>query len=122
MCSNKKEFKVVTDQIGSPTYAMDLAKTCLDIMSGKFSSFISERGRLYHYSNEGEVSWFEFAVEIIKFGKQVNCKVLPILSKDYKTKVKRPHYSVLDKSKIKKDFNLEIPHWKDSLKNCIKKF
>ena len=119
--SNKNEFKVVKDQIGSPTYAKDLAKICLDIISGKFSSYISKKGRLYHYSNKGEISWFEFAVEIIKFGKQVNCKVLPILSKDYKTKAKRPQYSVLDKSKIKKDFNLEIPYWKDSLKNCIKK-
>jgi len=119
--SNKNELKVVKDQIGSPTYAFDLAKICLDIMSGKFSSCISKKGRLYHYSNQGEISWFEFANEIIKFGKQVNCKVLPILSKDYKTKVKRPQYSVLDKSKIKKDFNLEIPNWKDSLKNCIKK-
>ena len=118
--SRKKELRVVLDQIGAPTNAKDLAKTCLDILCTKNSTDISKNGRLYHYSNEGETSWFDFAIEIIKLGK-VNCKVLPILSKDYATKVKRPYYSVLDIRKIKKDFNIEIPFWKDSLKDCILK-
>lgn len=118
--SRKKKLRVVLDQIGAPTNAKDLAKTCLDILCTKNSTDISKNGRLYHYSNEGETSWFDFAIEIIKVGK-VNCKVFPILSKDYVTKVKRPHYSVLDIRKIKKDFNIEIPFWKDSLKDCILK-
>ena len=118
--SSKKELRVVFDQIGTPTYAKDLAKICLDILCGNPLKDISENGRLYHYSNEGEISWFDFAITIVKLGK-VNCKVLPVLSKDYFTKIKRPYYSVLDKRKIKNDFNIEIPYWKDSLKECILK-
>ena len=115
-----KELKVVSDQIGSPTYAKDLAKLCLDIFCNNFFADISKKGRLYHYSNEGEISWFDFAVEIIKLTK-VNCKVLPVLSKDYSSKLNRPYYSVLDKRKIMKDFDVEIPHWKEGLKDCILK-
>ena len=118
--SSKEELRVVLDQIGTPTYAKDLAKICLDILCGNPLKDISENGRLYHYSNEGEISWFDFAITIVKLGK-VNCKVLPVLSKDYFTKIKRPYYSVLDKRKIKNDFNIEIPYWKDSLKECILK-
>ena len=120
LASGNKELKVVFDQIGSPTYAKDLAKICLDILSDNFLRQISEKGRIYHYSNEGNASWFDFALAIVKIG-DIDCKVLPILSKDYSTKVRRPHYSVLDKRKIKKDFNIEIPNWHDSLKNCILK-
>ena len=116
--STKKELRVVCDQIGSPTYAKDLAKVCLDIICFDHLNKISKKGKLYHYSNEGEVSWFDFATEIMKLGKVI-CKLFPVLSKDYTSKVKRPHYSVLDKSKIKNDFNLKIPHWRDSLKDCI---
>lgn len=115
-----KELKVVVDQKGSPTYAKDLARLCLDIFYTNFFAGISKKGRLYHYSNDGEISWFDFATEIIKLSK-INCKVLPVLSKDYISKVNRPNYSVLDTSKIKKDFNIEIPHWKDGLKDCILK-
>lgn len=115
-----RELKVVKDQIGSPTYAKDLAKLCLDIFCANLFSEISKKGRLYHYSNEGEISWFDFAVEIIKLSN-INCKVLPVLSKDYISKVNRPNHSVLDKTKIKKDFDIEIPHWKEGLKDCILK-
>ena len=120
LASSNKELKVVFDQIGSPTYAKDLAKICLDILSNNFLTQISEKGRIYHYSNEGKASWFDFASEIVKIGN-IDCKVLPVLSKDYSKKVRRPNYSVLDKRKIKKDFNIEIPNWQDSLKNCILK-
>lgn len=115
-----KELKVVADQIGSPTYAKDLAKLCLDIFCTNFTTRISKKGRLYHYSNDGEISWFDFAAEIIKLSR-INCKVFPVFSKDYISKVNRPNYSVLDTSKIKKDFNIEIPHWKEGLKDCILK-
>jgi dTDP-4-dehydrorhamnose reductase len=118
---NKKEsLKVVFDQKGTPTYAKDLAKICLDILSNENLINISQKGRLYHYSNEGDTSWYDFANKIMEIGN-IDCKVIPIETKNYPTQAKRPHYSVFDKSKIKSDFNLTIPHWKDSLANCIKK-
>ena len=114
----KETLDVISDQSGTPTYARDLAKTCLKILCGDSSENISKNGKLYHYSNEGVTSWYDFAKEIMKLG-EVHCKVYSIETKDYPTLVKRPQYSVLDKSKIKTDFKLEIPYWKDSLKNCM---
>ena len=116
----KNSLKVIFDQKGTPTYAKDLAKICLDILSDENSTNISEKGSLYHYSNEGVTSWYDFATMIMKISN-IDCKVIPIETKDYPTQAKRPHYSVLDKSKIKSDFKIKIPHWKDSLANCIKK-
>ena len=116
----KKEVGVVFDQIGTPTYARDLAKTCLEIFCRASSENINTYGNLYHYSNEGVASWYDFAISIMELGG-VRCKVNPIQTKDYKTLAKRPQYSVLNKSKIKKDFKLEIPYWRDSLKDCIEK-
>ena len=116
----KKELGVIFDQIGTPTYARDLAKTCLEILCGGSLVNISKNGNLYHYSNEGVASWYDFAISIMKIGG-VNCKVKPIQTKDYTTMAKRPQYSVLNKSKIKKDFNIEIPYWIDSLEKCIEK-
>ena len=118
---NKKEsLNVVFDQKGTPTYAKDLAKTCLDILSDKSSTRISKKGSLYHYSNEGVTSWYDFAITIMEISN-IDCKVTPIQTKDYPTLAKRPQYSVLDKSKIKSDFKITIPYWRDSLANCIKK-
>ena len=114
----KETLDVISDQSGTPTYAKDLAKTCLEILCGDNSGYISKNGKLYHYSNDGVASWYDFAKEIMKLG-EVHCKVYPIETKDYPTLVKRPQYSVLDKSKIKTDFKLEIPYWKDSLKDCM---
>ena len=114
----KETLDVISDQSGTPTYAKDLAKTCLEILCGDSSENISKNGKLYHYSNEGVTSWYDFAKEIMKLG-EVHCKVYPIETKDYPTLAKRPQYSVLDKSKIKTDFKLEIPYWKDSLKDCM---
>ena len=116
----KKELRIVFDQLGTPTYARDLAKICLNIICKNSSNKISEKRKIYHYSNEGIASWFDFASEIIKLGTIV-CKVVPILTKEFPTKAKRPHYSVLDKTNIKNDFNIEIPYWRDSLKACILK-
>ena len=118
--NNKKSIQVVSDQLGTPTYAKDLAKTCLDILSDAGSTNISKKGSLYHYSNEGVTSWYDFATAIMEISN-IDCQVIPIETKDYPTLTKRPLYSVLDKSKIKSDFELTIPHWRDSLTNCIKK-
>lgn len=109
----KPELKVVYDQIGTPTYAEDLANAILKIIaSNKF-----EKGT-YHYSNEGVCSWYDFALEIVK-SKNINCKITPILTAEYPTPAKRPHYSVLNKAKIKSTFNIEIPYWKDGLLRCL---
>jgi len=118
--NNKKSIQVVSDQLGTPTYAKDLAKTCLDILSDAGSTNISKKGSLYHYSNEGVTSWYDFATAIMEISN-IDSKVIPIETKDYPTLTKRPMYSVLDKSKIKSDFKVTIPHWRDSLANCIKK-
>jgi dTDP-4-dehydrorhamnose reductase len=116
----KDELGVIFDQVGTPTYARDLAKICLEILCGDSSVNISKNGSLYHYSNEGVASWYDFAISIMELGGE-NCKVKPLQTKDYPTLAKRPHYSVLNKSKIKTDFDIEIPYWRDSLKDCIEK-
>ncbi len=113
----KGALNVVYDQIGNPTYAKDLAKTILDIVPTYHANNKSE---IFNYSNEGVTSWYDFAREITEFAK-IQCTITPIETKDYPTAAVRPQYSVLNKSKIKKQFNLVIPHWKDSLKECIRK-
>jgi dTDP-4-dehydrorhamnose reductase len=118
--SEKENLGVIFDQVGTPTYARDLANTCLKILCENISENISKNGKLYHYSNEGVTSWYDFAISIMELGG-VGCKVSPIQTKDYPTLAKRPHYSVLNKSKIKTDFKIEIRYWRDSLKDCIKK-
>ena len=118
--NEKENLGVIFDQVGTPTYARDLAKTCIEILTGVNSAKISKNGNLYHYSNEGVASWYDFAVAIMEFGK-VDCQVKPIQTKDYPTLAKRPHFSVLNKTKIKTDFKIEIPYWRDSLKDCIEK-
>jgi dTDP-4-dehydrorhamnose reductase len=116
----RDELEVIFDQVGTPTYASDLAKTCLDILLDKSSENISMNGKIYHYSNEGVTSWYDFAKAIMELGS-IDCKVRPIETKDYPTPAKRPHFSVLNKTKIKKDFNIEIPYWRDSLDKCVEK-
>jgi dTDP-4-dehydrorhamnose reductase len=106
-------INVVNDQIGSPTYANDLASLILNIIM----NYKTESG-LFHYSNEGEISWYQFASSI-KDLYNLNCEIIGVSSKEFKTLAKRPKYSLLNKSKIKTTFNLEIPDYKQSLKNCI---
>jgi len=115
----KKKLKVIFDQIGTPTFAGDLANTCLAILSNE-QNRIDKAGKVYHFSNEGVASWYDFATAVMKINK-LDCEVLPIETKDYPTLAKRPHYSVLNKAKIKTDFNIEIPYWRDSLDKCIEK-
>ena len=108
----RKEIGIVFDQTGTPTYAGDLAKTLLEIIS--FSEKNDFIPGIYNYSNEGVCSWYDFAREImIQSGR--NCRVNPIRTFEYPLPAKRPEYSVLDKSKIKRTFGIEIPYWKDSL-------
>jgi len=118
--SEKENLGVIFDQVGTPTNASDLAKTCLNILLDESSENISMKGKIYHYSNEGVTSWYDFAKAIMELGS-LDCKVRPIQTRDYPTPAKRPHYSVLNKSKIKIDFNIQIPYWRDSLYKCIEK-
>jgi len=113
----KYEIGVVADQMGTPTYAGDLAHTLLEIISKYNGNNINE---IYHFSNEGAISWYDFAKTIMQEAN-LTCKVNPIESKDFPSKANRPFYSVLNKAKIKSDFNIRIPYWHDSLKIVIDK-
>jgi len=113
LMKKNNSVKVVNDQIGSPTYAYDLAKVIIEIIMNN-----KNKSGLFHYSNEGEVTWFEFARSIREL-YNLDCKINGVSSKEFKTLAKRPRYSLLNKSKIKTTFNLEIPNYKQSLKNCI---
>lgn len=114
-------LKVVYDQIGTPTFAGDLAQMILEIISKTTSDKIVWKPGIYNYSNEGVCSWYDFAKAIHEISG-IQCKVNPIATEEYPTPAKRPAYSVLDKSKIKRIFDIEIPYWRDSLKKCIHEF
>lgn len=111
----KESLNVVADQIGSPTYAADLAAAIVKILP----QMSLENKGIYHFTNEGVCSWYDFAHKIMELAG-LDCKVNPIPSSAYPTKANRPFYSVLDKNKIKNTFNIEIEHWEDSLKKCLK--
>jgi len=110
----REGVKVVGDQAGSPTYARDLARCILDLLP----QIENTKTETYHYSNEGICSWYDFALAIMEFSK-LDCLVLPIPSSQYPTPASRPFYSVMSKEKIKADYQLQIPHWRTSLQNCI---
>jgi len=112
-----EDIKVVSDQLGTPTYAYDLANTIMQIIDHQ--EIIQEGTETFNYSNEGVASWYDFAVEIMQLAKKKN-KILPVPASHYPSNVKRPFQSILDKQKIKETFDIEIPHWKDALKRCIK--
>jgi dTDP-4-dehydrorhamnose reductase len=114
----RSELNVLFDQVGTPCYAADLANVILQIIdtSEKTASFYSG---IYHYSNEGVCSWYDFAFEIMKMAG-LNCYVRPIETKDYPSIVNRPAYSVMNKGKIKEVFKIKIPHWTDGLERCLK--
>lgn len=120
--AERNELNVVFDQVGSPTNAADLANALIQITEKCFSEdFNWEQMRgVYHFSNEGVCSWYDFAVEIMKIN-QLKCQVSPITSDQYPTPAKRPAFSVLNKTKIKSNFGVPIPHWHESLKICIDK-
>lgn len=109
----RDELAVVFDQVGTPTYAGDLAEAMLAITTAETFT-----PGVYHFSNEGVCSWYDFTIRIHQLAG-ISCRVLPIETKDYPTKAARPHYSVLNKSKIKQTYQLAIPHWEESLRKVI---
>ena len=109
-------IRVVCDQVGTPTYAHDLARFIVDIIDGGKTGLTG----IYNFTNEGVCSWFDFATAINSLSSH-SCKVNPCRSEDYPSKARRPHYSVLDKSKVKSVFGVEISHWTDALERCMKK-
>ncbi len=112
----RDELNIVYDQIGTPTYAGDLAEAIIKIIDySENNKFVAG---IFNFSNEGVTSWYDFATSIFK-SEKIKCKTNPILTKEYPTPATRPHYSVMDKAKIKKTFNIEIPHWQDSLNKCL---
>ncbi len=117
LTAEKESLNVVFDQVGTPTYAGDLAMTIFSIIEGDY--YAGNEG-IYHFSNEGVCSWYDFAREIATaMGRK--CEVTPCHSVDFPSKVKRPAYSVLDKSKIKRTFGVDIPHWRESMIYCLKR-
>lgn len=113
--SSQPVVKVVADQVGTPTFAQDLADTIAAIID---ADMLDKTG-VYHFTDEGVCSWYDFAKEICDMSGHL-CHVMPCRTSDYPSPTKRPHYSVLDKTKIKETFNIEIPHWKDSLAFCLR--
>lgn len=115
--AERESLNVVADQIGTPTYAADLAQAIVQILPQMNKA---NKG-VYHFTNEGVCSWYDFARKIMELSG-LSCKVNPIPSSAYPTKATRPFYSVLDKNKIKETFNITIPHWEEGLKQCLKQF
>ena len=111
----KEKLGVVFDQIGTPTYAADLAWAIFTVIENAVW-----RPGIYHFTNEGVCSWYDFTIAIHELAGITKCQVSPILSEEYQYKTPRPHYSVLDKSKFKKTFGVTIPHWMDGLRRCVK--
>lgn len=116
LTAEKPQLKVVFDQCGTPTYAYDLAKAVFDILENR--KFEGKEG-VYHYSNEGVCSWFDFTKTIAAMAGHGNCDIQPCHSSEFPSKVVRPSYSVLDKTKIKEAFGIKIPYWTESLAKCI---
>ena len=112
LTETKPELKVVFDQVGTPTYAYDLAKAIVAILE-------KPQTGIYHYSNEGVCSWFDFTKMIAEYSGQTECNIQPCHSDEFPSPVKRPSFSVLDKTKIKSVFSISVPYWTASLRNCI---
>ena len=127
LTATKPELKVVFDQVGTPTYALDLAKA-ICVVIDDYKRHCEERSDvaisycnsgIYHYSNEGVCSWFDFTKMIAEYSGQIDCNIQPCHSNEFPSPVTRPSYSVLDKTKIKQTFGITVPYWTDSLKTCI---
>ena len=129
LTATKPQLKVVFDQVGTPTYAYDLAEAITTILEDYKKSLNFEHGPLnysksgvYHFSNEGVCSWYDFTKMIVEYSGNTACDIQPCYSDEFPSKVKRPAYSVLDKTKIKESFMLTIPYWTDSLRICLKNY
>ena len=117
LTSTKPQLKVVFDQVGTPTYAYDLAKAIYEIIENR--KYEGNTG-IYHFSNEGVCSWYDFTKTIAELAGNTDCDIHPCHSDEFPSPVKRPAYSVLDKTKVKETFGLNVPYWTDSLKKCLK--
>lgn len=115
LANERESLTIIADQVGTPTYAADLAQAILHLLP----QINSHNSGVYHFSNEGVASWYDFAQEIVSLS-HLNCVILPIETKDYKTLAARPYYSVMNKSKIKEVFNINIDYWKNALVRCVK--
>ena len=118
LTSEKEQLNVVFDQVGTPTYAGDLALAIFSIIEA--GVYAGNEG-IYHFSNEGVCSWYDFAVEIAAAAGNTSCRINPCHSSEFPSPVTRPPYSVLDKTKIKSTFDIDIPHWRESMEYCIKR-
>lgn len=118
LLTNKRELKVVIDQAGTPTYASDLASAIIGIIESE--KYAGNEG-IYNFSNEGVCSWYDFSMAIKEYSKSSGCEILPCKSSEFPSKVVRPAYSVLDKSKVKETFGIRIPYWKNSLECMLGK-
>jgi dTDP-4-dehydrorhamnose reductase len=116
LTATKPQLKVVFDQVGTPTYAYDLAKAIYDIIENR--KFEGNTG-IYHYSNEGVCSWYDFTKMIAEIAGNTSCDIQPCHSDEFPSPVKRPAYSVLDKTKVKETFGIKVPYWTDSLRKCM---
>ena len=116
LTSSRPSLKVVNDQTGTPTYALDLASAIFDIIENRKAE---DREGIYHYSNEGVCTWYEFARTIAEYAGNEECVISPCTSEEYPSPVRRPSYSVLDKTRIKNAFGMSVPHWTGSLKKCL---
>jgi len=114
----KDKLRVIFDQVGSPTYASDLAKVILNIIKQSKFKELNLRSNTYHYSNEGVASWYDFTKAVFEIG-EISCNIMPVETKNYTTPAERPLYSLMNKEKIKNTFDISIPYWKDSLKACL---
>ena len=112
LTSSRSQIKVVFDQCGTPTYALDLASAIVKIL-------LAPKQGVYHYSNEGVCSWYDFTKMIARLAGHNDCDILPCYSSEYPSAVRRPSYSVLDKRAIKETFGVDVPYWVDSLQRCI---
>ena len=115
LANERDVLNIVDDQVGTPTYAGDLAEVILNLLPEITTTKVTE---IYHYSNEGKASWYDFAKEIVRLN-HLKCKVKPIETKDYPLPAQRPKYSLMDKSKIINTFGIKIPEWEQSLKKCL---
>ena len=124
LTATKPTLKVVFDQVGTPTYALDLAHAIATILEDAKSQMADGRYAhcgIYHYSNEGVCSWYDFTKTIASLAGHTTCDIQPCHSNEFPSPVRRPAYSVLDKTKVKETFNLSIPYWVDSLRQCLDK-
>jgi dTDP-4-dehydrorhamnose reductase len=119
LSKNNKTLNIVSDQIGNPTYALDLSQVILSILMNKKYEAFDMASKIYHYSNEGDCSWYDFAKEIVNISGH-GCLLKPILLKDYPSEANRPQYVSMSKTKIIEDFGIKTFFWKDSLKKCLK--